>query len=145
MKLQVVLNRPAISSFHHVGPAYGTSIKNLDCSDNECEFIVADDICDYIEHDELFGIIKHYVSKLRHQGSIVIGGTEIFEIAKILLFETNLESFNKTVFGSSKELTRLKSGATSMFYIIDILVSLGLKITKKRIDAAKFIVEAFRE
>lgn len=145
MKIQVVINQTPVGGYLHINPRNGDNIKELPCANSEATEIIAETICDYIPRHQLGGVIYHYVSKLRHGGRIVIGGTEIKELAKTIIFDDDFEGFNQSIFGNFADTWSIKSGVSSIIEIVDTLTGYGLKITKKRIDNCQFIVEAVRD
>jgi len=113
----------------------------LPCEDAECTEIIAEEIIDYIPIDKTLDIIQLFVSKLRLGGKIVLGGTDIIELSKDILRQNKtMVEVNHELFGDGK-----KQGCLALNDVATILSHLGLKVTKQRLDGAKFIVEAIRE
>lgn len=145
MKVQIVTQSIPISGYVQINPETGGNIHNIPSEDNECVEIIADKICDYLPRIFLFKTLKHYLTKLRIGGKIVIGGTELKELAKNLVLNDNYEEFNHNLFGKFDSPWSIKTGVSSVTEISDFLQENGLIITKKRIDRHSFIVEAVRE
>lgn len=115
---------------------------NLQADQGECTEIIAEEIIDYISIDDLLDIVTHYVSKLRHGGKIILGGTDIIELSKDILRQNKtMVEVNHEIFGTSN----LKKGCLALNDVVTVLSHLNLKITKQRLDGTKFIVEAIRE
>lgn len=145
MKIHVSVDGEAVGNYIEVNPKTGGNIVFLPCADNEAEEILAEGICDYIPRVQLPAVLAHYASKLKHGGKLVIGGTEIKELAKAVVLGDDFEMFNKMLFGSFDDVWRIKSGATSIIEIVDALKQLGLKIIGKKLNGYNFLVEAVRE
>lgn len=145
MKIHVSVGGIVFGGYVEVNPRDGGNIVCLPCPDNAAEEIMAEDICDYIPRIQLVPVISHYIKKLQTNGKLIIGGTEIKELAKAVVLGDDFESFNKMLFGSFENVWDIKSGATSIIEIVDVLKQLGLKIIGKKINGYKFIVEAVRE
>jgi hypothetical protein len=145
MKIHVSIGGVSVGGYIEVNPAKGGNIVSLPCPDNGADEILAEDICDYIPRIQLVPVILHYTKKLKSNGRLIIGGTEIKELAKAVVLGDDFELFNKMLFGSFENVWDIKSGATSIIEIVDALKKLGLKIVGKKLNGYKFIVEAVRE
>jgi hypothetical protein len=145
MKIQIITQSTPINGYTHINPELGGNIQDIPCENNECVEIIADKICDYLPRNQLFKTLEYYLTKLRIGGKIVIGGTEVRELAKNLVLNDNYEEFNHLLFGRYDSPWSIKTGISSVIEISDFLASMGLKIIKKRIDRCTFIVEAHRE
>jgi hypothetical protein len=112
-------------------------VRNLDdvALENECLEIVAEDILDYLQIKESRTVLAHWISKLRHGGKIVVGGTDR---------SIDSESLNEIIHGSFAESWSVKLSHTTMEDLALFLESQGIKITKKRIKGFKMIVEGER-
>ena len=120
------------------------NLLNLDAvaQPNECTEILADNILDYIPTNNMYDVLKHYASKLRHNGKLIISGTDIVLVAKdIVTQRLNLVEANKIIYG---DRTEVKSGMISMFDIIPLIESIGLKVMKKSYNDYIFTLEAVR-
>lgn len=111
--------------------------------DGECTRLVADNVLDYIHISQLESAINGWVRKLRHGGTIVLGGTDITEVSKkIIRREYNIPDINILLNGQG--YGNYVYGCYDLEFINKILLSLGLKIMTKRIDNCKFVIEGKR-
>jgi hypothetical protein len=141
MKLNICVNGEYKENYKNIEPRI-----NLDdvVQNAECEEILALNIMDYIPTEIVYNILKHYVSKLRHGGKIILGGTDLVLLSKeIVTGRLNIVEANKMLHGSNGEIK--KNGQISLSDLDDILKSLNLKIMKRRIDGIKFYIEGVRE
>lgn len=145
MKVQININSTTIEGYHQINPMTGGSINSLPFADNEITHLLADTVCDYIPRHELGSTLKYYASKIRKNGRITIGGTEVKELARMALLTEDYDSINTLLYGSFNSAWSIKSGMTSIIEIIDALTVIGFKVVKKKIDNQSFIVEAIRE
>ena len=150
MKLYLGVDIQPVSGHTTIDPLGGEGkvaldFRNLDnvVDAGECEVINAK-VLDHIHGSELFAVIKHWASKLAHGGSIVLGGRDILEVSKkVVAGSTNSDS-NKMFYGVNNSATGISKGMYEANEIAGILVELGLKLDKKRINGIDFIVEAHR-
>jgi len=122
-------------------------VRNLDevALENECLEIVAEDILDYLQINESRTVLAHWISKLRHGGKIIVGGTDIAEVCRMFYKRAiDLESLNEIIHGSFEESWSVKLSHTTMEELVLFLESQGIKVTKKRIEGFKMIVEGER-
>ena len=122
-------------------------VRNLDdvSLDNECLEVVAEDILDYLQINEARSVLSHWISKLRHGGKIIVGGTDIAEVCRMFYKRAiDLESLNEVLHGSFQESWSVKLSHTTMESLASFLESQGIKVTKKRIEGFKMIVEGER-
>lgn len=143
MKINISIE-PEDINMVNVCPMLGHNPFVLPCDDNECTLIIADTICDYIPRNQLTTVIQHYISKLRHNGGIVLGGTDILSIAHKVTTDLDIDIANKVLYGTMNHIWDSKKGCSSLMEIKNILQQCGLRIIKQRIDDCKFIVEGQR-
>jgi hypothetical protein len=122
-------------------------IRNLDeyVDNAECFEIIADDVIDYLPRQEISVVIDNWVSKLRHQGTIVIGGTDAYEVCK--MFSQNaidLQELNNLFHGQQTQEWDVRLNQLTLQTVSEELEKRGLKTLKKRINGFKFSVEAER-
>ena len=144
MKIHVSIGGVSVGGYLEVNPKNGGNIVSLPCPDGGADEILAEYVCDYLPRIQLSAVMSHYVKKLKPKGRLIIGGTELKELAKAVVLGDDFESFNKIIFGSFESVWDIKSGATSVIEIVDILKQLGLTIVGKKLNGYKFIVEAIR-
>jgi hypothetical protein len=123
-------------------------IKKLDrwIADAQATEIIATDVIDYLTLYEVPKVIAHWAKKLRHGGKIVIGGTDMNEVARgFVNGDINLETTNKLLHGQQtqphlKKLVNLTGIGLAQFLTQDA----GLKILKVRSAGYNYVVEAER-
>jgi hypothetical protein len=151
MKLYLGLNTTLVSGHTVVDPMGGEGktaldFRNLDSivDNGECEVINAK-VLNHIHGSEIYSVIKHWVSKLAHGGSIILGGSDLLEVSKAVVTGqmSNAES-NKLFYGESNSAWGITKGMYEANEIAGILLEQGLVIDKKRIVKIDFIVEAHR-
>jgi len=152
MKLYITINGDPLNTYTTLDPCGGIGkivqdFHNLDnvCQPNELTELLAPEILDFIHPSVFENTVKHYVSKLRHGGRIILGGTDLHDIAKkIMKSELTIQEANVYLYGGQLNWTT-KCAAYSMYEIIDFLRGLGLKIIQQKCDDVKFVVTAERE
>ena len=121
-----------------------TSEPNLDnvCENAQCTEIFADGVLDLIPVMHLQNVLAHWKTKLRHSGRLIVGGTDIVELAKAIVTKrVNIPTTNILLFGEKQD----KTSIYTLDDIVHILQSLDLKITRKCLQGFKFLIEARRE
>lgn len=150
MKLKICVNDHELKGYLHVdpypldgGPAFTGSLSDIKVvASGECQEILADKIMDYVAASDVLTCLRHWVSLLSRQGKLVIGGTDLISVAKgVYTQRLNLVDANKLIFGEKVR----KNGQISLCDVADILVELGMTITKKRLEDYSFVVEATRD
>ena len=122
-------------------------VKNLDdfVDDAEAQEIIALDVIDYIPLTDVNKVIKHWVSKLRHGGTLIIGGTDLFEVSKSFAqYRIDITRANKLIHGEQSKPYLIKRTNFTVLGLSDYLSSLGLKLQKKRVNDFIMTVEATR-
>lgn len=119
---------------------YSPSIKlnNLESlSDNQGEFILASDLLDDFPLQEIPNIIQGLLKKLRLNGTIVIGGTDIRVFCKSLVNSTLNEA-------DASKMIQAKQSMSNTQEIIKLLQQFGLKIQASRIIGTHYEITAVR-
>jgi|TARA_R110002020_G_scaffold248502_1_gene462526 hypothetical protein len=122
-------------------------VKNLDnfVDDAEAQEIIALDVIDYIPLTEINKVIGHWVSKLGHGGSLIIGGTDLFEVSKAFSqYRLDITEANKLIHGEQYKPYLIKRVNFTALGLADYLESLGLKLQKKRVNNYRITIEAIR-
>jgi hypothetical protein len=135
LKLQITIDEKPMSGYNYITPINGQDLSNLDNNvlDNECTEIFAPRILDYIPLEKTQTIIERWVKKMRHGGKIVLGGTDIYEVAKLIMTGTiDSKQTNIIIFGNQSGVWGVKRAAISLNDVCDLLIQLGLKNYKKR-------------
>lgn len=152
MKIFISVGSAHMNGYLNIDPIGGDNktsmdFRNLDpvCDTAECTEICAPDILDYIHISEIMNVLTNWISKLRHGGTIIVGGTDFYEAASGLVSgQLDTVEFNKIVYGVHPLHPIIKSGMFTRHDIESILREHGLKIIHKRVESRKFIVEAKR-
>lgn len=145
MKINITIVPNKLSGYTNISPLQGDDIFNLNLENNCCTEIIADNILDYIPLNKLQETLTHYTSKLRLNGTLIVGGIESKELIKQYNNGAiSMPDFNRLVYGEQNHPWTFKRYLASLNQICHILSSLGLKVTKKRIENLNFIVEAKR-
>lgn len=124
-----------------------SEVANLDnlCEIAECTRLIAEDVLDYFSSHEVDGILGNWISKLRHGGTIIIGGIDINMVAKALVNkQIDLTQANILLFGNQDSTDSYRKSALTSELMIQALKTCGLTILKKRTNNYKYIIEAER-
>ena len=119
---------------------YSTSVElnNLESlSDNQGEFILASDLLDDFPLQEIPNVIQSLLKKLRLNGTIVIGGTDI------RIFCKNLVNSNLNEADASK-MIQVKQSMSNIQEVIKLMQQFGLKIQASRIIGTHYEITAVR-
>jgi hypothetical protein len=139
MKIHLVKTKEAaIKGYTPV--LYSPSIKlnNLESlSDNQGEFILASDLLDDFPLQEIPNVIQGLLKKLRLNGTIVVGGTDI------RIFCKNLVNSNLNEADASK-MIQAKQSMSNTQEVIKLMQQLGLKIQASRIIGTHYEITAVR-
>lgn len=147
MKINITIGGSEKSGYLNIDALKDLEIRNLDeyVDPAECFEIVAEDIVDYIPKQELSSVIDNWVSKLRHQGTIVVGGTDAFEVCKMFSQNSiNLVELNTLLHGEQSQGWDVRLNQLTLEAVCEELEKRGLRLLKKRINGFKFSVEAER-
>jgi len=142
-KLNGYLNVDPISKFDDLS----VDIRNLDdvVSDAECTEIISEGVIDFLSREDFVLSINNWVKKMRHGGKIIIISIDALETAKSLFRnKINIETFNNLIHGGFSAGWDVFLSHTTLEELSGLLESLGLTITKKRINGLNLIVEAKR-
>lgn len=130
------------------GKIVRSDIKNLDrfLDDGELSELVALDVIDYLPIVEIERILQNWTNKLKHGGRIILGGTDLFEVAKSLSqYRLDIAEANRLLHGSQAKPFMLKRISFSAVGLSTFLTEkFGLQILKKRINNYEFVIEAQR-
>lgn len=153
MKIFITIGSQPLNGYINIDPSGGDGKKSMDfrslddiSEPAQCTEICAPEILDYIHHSEIMPVLQNWVSKLRHGGTIIVGGTDCYEVAKgIVSCQLDTVVFNKALFGLSPQFPFIKLGMYTRHDIESILRNFGLKIIHKRINNRTYTVEAKRD
>lgn len=111
--------------------------------DAEAEEIRAINILPYYPQTESAKIINSWLRKLKHGGKIIIGAVDILEVSRdFSTYFLDIDTANLFLYGEEGKPSA-QAGFTVM-QVSEYLESKGLKITKRRTEDYRFVVEAIR-
>ena len=127
-------------------------ITNLDAyvDDAEEEEIIAYDVIDYLEPFTVNSVIDHWIKKIRHNGTIIIGATDLHLLSKaISQYKVDYFKANELLHGNQKEHYMIKKVSMTALGLCNYLTEKhGLKIMKKilgnNVDDFHMTIEAKR-
>jgi predicted SAM-dependent methyltransferase len=139
MKIHLVKNeKDAIKGYKAIVYSPAKHINNLDLlSDNECDFILAGNIVDDFSLSEAGEIISNLLRKLRINGTIAIGGTDLRLFCKSVINNLISES-------DASELIKTKQSMTNLNIMLETMRSAGLKIQSSKITGVHYEITAVR-
>ncbi len=149
MKINLKLGGEDKNGYLNIDGLKGMELRNLDeyVDDAECFEVLAEDILDYIPRDDVEFALNNWANKIRHQGTLVIGGTEAKEVSKLFSNGAlSVEQWNETIHGAQSEDSPwdVRLNQFTLEKACDELESRGLVVTKKRVNGLQFIVEGER-
>lgn len=116
-------------------------LASTEVDDGECTEIYAADIMDYVSHSDLQLFLNMIIKKLRHNGTIVLGGSDAYETCKqFLRGDFDVVELNRKLYGDNL----FKNGHWTLNVLTEALVNYGLKILEKNIDGNKMYIKAQR-
>lgn len=105
---------------------------------NSCEEIIAVDTLDHISYNNVQKTLLDIVQKLRLNGKLIIVGTDIRSLSRLVSHENiSIEQFNEVILSIKSMNTELN--------IKNILVSVGLSIESSLINHHKYEIVAMRK
>jgi hypothetical protein len=130
------------------GKIVRADVKNLDklVDTAEVDQLVALDVIDYLPITDIEKTLANWVSKLAHEGKIIIGGVDLYEVAKAMgQYKMDVSQANLLLHGEQTKPYLIKRISFTAIGLSDFLSGVfELKILKKRISQFNFIVEAQR-
>lgn len=164
MKINMTVGqRSLLNGYLNIDPTYKTDgilskesiglnikkadVRNLDglAEDAECTEIIVNSVYDFLNLEDAIKSIKHISTKLRHKGKIVLIGSDARELCrKFIEGSIDIINFNEELHGSFQETWDVKMSHFTMETMSELLESLGLKVTKKRLENYNYLVEAIR-
>tara|TARA_R100001377_G_scaffold70336_1_gene45774 strand:- start:30 stop:446 length:417 start_codon:yes stop_codon:yes gene_type:complete len=131
MKIHVVKpDQEAIENFKKV-VCLDNNIDVSEVSDNECELIMANDVIDSFDIPNIEGLLGLLISKLRINGTMVIGGTDLRLLCKSVINDQLSE------LDASQIISGLKS-ATSLESLRVAIQSMGLNFVSSQISGVHY-------
>jgi len=153
MKINITVGaKQPLSGYINVDPitkfdGLAVDIRDLDpvVNDAECTELIAVDVLDYLKKQDAISVVQSWIKKLRHNGKIVIGITDAYEVCKLFYQQRiSLDDFNYLLHGALSDAWDIKLNHMTMEIIEELMKSNGLKITKRRLDDYTSIVEGVR-
>lgn len=152
MKVFIGIGNSHMNGYLNIDPLGGEGKQSLDfrnldpvCDTAECTEICAPDILDYIHISEVIDVLRNWVSKLRHGGTLIVGGFDAYEVCcGVVSGQLDTIEFNNIIYGVRPLHPIVKCGMFTRHDIESILRELGLQIIHKRVESRKFTVEAKR-
>lgn len=153
MKLFIGVDVAPLNGYTTVDPVgsentISVDFRSLDsvCEPAECTEIRAPNILNFIHGSELYSVLANWVSKLRHGGKLIVGGSELLECCKsVMLGQINVAEANKLFYNEKRTPWHVNFGMYECNEIVGLLTDFGLRIEKKRINGNTFVIEAYRE
>lgn len=161
MKLRLSVGEIPKSGYCNIDPVpkmngdAGLTVKPIDfrvldffdiSKDAECTEVLIDGAIDYVSSESLPSFIQYFCKKLRKYGEIHINGLDINELARYIYNdEISEESANQVLFGRQDSAWSFKNGCHSMRKVCNILSSLGITITSKKINGFFYSISGKRD
>jgi|TARA_R100000008_G_scaffold45062_1_gene26421 predicted SAM-dependent methyltransferase len=142
-KLNGYLNIDPITKFDDVA----VDIRNIDevVENASCKELISDHILGFLEKEEAIRVLKGYMKKIRHNGTIIVSEIDSYEVARSFYRkEIDSDFFNKAVHGNFSHPWDVKMSSYTLEELADILASGGFKIIKKRLNGIRLTIEAQR-
>jgi len=112
-----------------------TGLYNI--SNNESEFIIANEILDDFPLNQIGDLVKTLLDKLRLKGTIVVGGTDVRLFCKAVVNSSIGEP-------EASEVIKNKQSMTNVNDVSKLLQSFGLSIQTTQIIGARYEITAVR-
>ena len=137
MKIQILKeNQQAIENYTKIIVGHN-QIDLSSISDNECSFILANDVIDSFSIENIDQLIKGIIKKLRINGSLVIGGTEMRLFCKNVINGSINTSQASNIINLAQSMTTLND-------IVNLIKSSGLNIESTQIAGIHYEIKATR-
>jgi|14BtaG_2_1085337.scaffolds.fasta_scaffold68754_2 hypothetical protein len=137
MKLQIIRGIQEAIDGYQIITVNNDSLDLGSITANECEFILASDVMDSfsINHSgEILGALR---SKLRINGELVVGGTELRAFVKAVANGLIAPEDASSVVSQNNSMT-------SVHAVREMLMSLGLEIVSSHINGLHYEIKAKR-
>jgi hypothetical protein len=122
-------------------------IVNLDeyVDDAEATDIIALNVIDFMPSSETNEIIAGWIKKLRHGGTITIGGVDIRDVSKAIIYQQlSLTDANFLLYGAQRAPWEYKKATLTLQHLINALQGQGMEIIKKHSENFTYHVTARR-
>lgn len=146
MKIQITIDQPEREGYLHASPMnpnMGDKFLELHNVAHSCQVseIYAPEILDALSFKDVEQYLRNWVDLLEPNGKILVGGTDVYILAKAALSRNlSIDNINTLLF-DKPFFTR---SITSIEYIKNLFLRMGLSITDIALDysVASYIVEA---
>lgn len=110
--------------------------------DAEATEIVLNNVLEFVPLTELADFLEQIVGKLRHDGTLIITGTDAYSVSKdYVAYKMNIEDFNILIHGAP----RTKTATLTLHGMVNFLQKdFGLTIVRKSLEKYDYVVEAKR-
>ena len=137
MKLHIVRpNQDAIENYTKA-IALENNINLSEVSDNECEVIMANDIVDAFTIDKIGELVMSLSKKMRMNGTLVLGGTDIRLLCKAIVNDQITEQEGSNIISTL-------SSASNLALLKSALEGVGLSVLSTQITGIHYEVTAKR-
>jgi hypothetical protein len=107
----------------------------------ECDELVANDVLDFLPAHQIDEVLNHWVSKIRHGGTITVGGLDLREVARGLVkHELGIDDANLLIYGAQQAAWQHRRSATTIQNVLAAMASRGLRPLKKRVENYFYII-----
>ena len=137
MKLHVVRPEQEAIGNYTRAIAHNNEINLSQVSDNECEVIMANDVIDSFTLEKIPQLIQTLAKKMRMNGTLVIGGTDVRLLCKLVVNDQLEEAEASNIIGLIKS-------ATSPLQIKSLLQQVGLQVISSQITGVHYELTAKR-
>jgi len=158
MKINLLLGGPSVDNYLNIDELATDEelntkkkvkclLDNLDehVDNAECDEILALDVLEYFTVDKVDAILRHWITKLRRKGKIVIGLTNLRQVFRsVLSYKIDSNQANILIYGIQQRELDFKKTFIDLDKLYSVLQSNGLEIINKRIDGFQIFVTARR-
>jgi hypothetical protein len=137
MKIHIVKeNQTPIENYKRVNVS-NNKIDLSEISDNECSFILANDVLNNFSLENIAPFVQGLIKKIRLKGSVVIGGTELRMFCK---------SVTNGLIGAAEASGVIDSvqSMTTVEETVNLLKTLGLNIESTQMSGVHYEIKATR-
>lgn len=155
MKLNLILHESDCrSGYTNCGPiarlgrgAVHSSFSHLDplCEDAEATELIALDVIDFVSPGEINEMVAHWVRKLRHGGTLTVGGLDLAEVARRLVSgRLDHDAANLLIYGSQDVPALCRKACMPLRVACEVLEAYGLKVLTKTYNECFYVVTSRR-
>jgi len=117
--------------------------KNLsNISEGSIEEIVANHVLQFIELEQIGGVLNQWCSKLQKDGSIYLESPDVSMIGTVIAYNnTSIADVNKLFYSKQPDIPL---GIYNLAFIQDLLKQMGMQIVEKGYNGTNFYIRASR-